>query len=60
MQRILFLHYLHTCMFYTLISSPKAYVVVVVSHLLAHAMGETLGAEMKNPVIPVAVGERSV
>lgn len=48
--------YLHTCMFYTLISSPKAYVVVFVSALLAishtWAIGETLGAEMKNPVMP--------
>lgn len=58
---------LHTCMLYTLISSVKTYVVVVVLHLLATshtwAMGETLGAEMKNPVTPVipgAVGERSV
>lgn len=49
---------------YTLISSPKAYVAGVVWHLLATsdtwAIGETLGAEMKNPVIPGAVGERWV
>lgn len=52
---------------YTLISSPKAYVVVLVLHLLAtshtHGPWVKLAAEMKNPVTPVipgAVGDRSV
>lgn len=56
MQRILFLLYLPTCMFYTLIPSPNPYVVVVVSHLLATKIThgpwmKAFGAEMKNPVI---------
>lgn len=48
MQRILFLLYLHRCIFYTLISSPRAYFVIVVSHLLATShtwsMSETFGS----------------
>lgn len=68
MQRILFVLYLlRTCMLYTLISPPKAYVVVLVLHLLAtshtHGPWVKLAAEMKNPVTPVipgAVGDRSV